>query len=102
MNFIRFSGLYRNVKLHATDKNEEGFIRNILGKKSKVQVAGNFPRQFDYRDVREKKTGTLALFTIALISPMKNHLKILQALKKVTGNIEYSIYGPVKDESYWQ
>jgi glycosyltransferase involved in cell wall biosynthesis len=40
--------------------------------------------------------------TVALISPMKNILLVLANLKKFTCNIEYHLYGPVKDKSYWQ
>ncbi len=27
---------------------------------------------------------------------------VLEGLKKISGNIEYHIYGPVKDEEYWE
>ncbi|HRD43302.1 MAG TPA: glycosyltransferase, partial [Ferruginibacter sp.] len=43
----------------------------------------------------------LKLVTIALIIPMKNHLLVLEALQKCTFDVEYGIYGPVKDEQYW-
>ena len=42
------------------------------------------------------------MVTIALISPMKNHLMVLEALKLCSATIKYNIYGPVKDETYWQ
>jgi glycosyltransferase involved in cell wall biosynthesis len=32
---------------------------------------------------------------------MKNILLVLQGLEKVTGQVQYDIYGPVKDEEYW-
>ena len=39
--------------------------------------------------------------TLALISPMKNHLQSLKSLKDTTSNIIWHIYGPVKDQQYW-
>jgi glycosyltransferase involved in cell wall biosynthesis len=44
----------------------------------------------------------LKSISIAVISPMKNILWIIEGLKECTGEIEYNIYGPVKDEEYWE
>ncbi|MEO6637008.1 MAG: glycosyltransferase, partial [Ginsengibacter sp.] len=43
----------------------------------------------------------LQLVSIALISPMKNILPVLQALEKVKANVSYDIFGAVKDHDYW-
>ena len=40
--------------------------------------------------------------TVALISPMKNHLAVLQALQKSSASVQWHIYGPVKDAVYWK
>jgi glycosyltransferase involved in cell wall biosynthesis len=50
------------------------------------------------------------MISVGLVSPMKNYFRVLQALKKVGDasagvegfQIEYNIYGFVKDERYWQ
>ena len=49
----------------------------------------------------EKQPGFMKLVSIALISPMKNILLVLQALAKIEANIQYDMYGPVKDHDYW-
>jgi glycosyltransferase involved in cell wall biosynthesis len=33
---------------------------------------------------------------------MKNHLLVINALANCTANIEYNIYGPIKDDEYWE
>jgi glycosyltransferase involved in cell wall biosynthesis len=43
----------------------------------------------------------LKMVSIAVISPMKNILLVLEALKECVEEIEFNIYGPVKDEEYW-
>jgi glycosyltransferase involved in cell wall biosynthesis len=48
-----------------------------------------------------KEPGKLKLVSVGLISPMKNILLVLQALGRVTDEVEYDIYGPIKDEDYW-
>lgn len=89
------------VSFHATDEEESKYISNYFEKVPNVFVAGNFPKKIGLLPVLQKEPGNLKLLTIALISPMKNILLVLQALEKVVGNITYDIYGPVKDEEYW-
>ena len=89
------------VSFHATDEEEANYIKRYFGEPAKVFVAGNFPKKVGLLQPLPKEPGTLKLLTIALISPMKNILWVLQALEKVVGNIQYDIYGPVKDAEYW-
>jgi glycosyltransferase involved in cell wall biosynthesis len=90
-----------NVVFHATDKKEEEFIHATFGKKAKVVVAQNFSNPILEVDIREKKDDCLKLVSVGLISPMKNHLLVLEALRSIEQKVLYRIYGPVKDESYW-
>jgi glycosyltransferase involved in cell wall biosynthesis len=94
--------LHKKVIFHATDITEEGFIRKKFGAGIRVGVAGNFPHVHDYTCTPTKTVGSLILGSIGLISPMKNHHLVLEALHNCTGNISYFIYGPIKDEDYWQ
>jgi glycosyltransferase involved in cell wall biosynthesis len=89
------------IAFHATDEEEAGFIRSYFGTVPKVFVAGNFPNKISFLPVSPKEKGCLKLVTIALISPMKNILLILESLRHCRGKIDYYIYGPVKDEEYW-
>ena len=95
-------GLHKKVIFHATDITEAAHIRAVFGEGIKVIVAGNFPRKFLPQEQPFKESGKLKLVSIALISPMKNHLMVLQALESCTGQVDYHICGPVKDMEYWQ
>ena len=86
---------------HATDETEAIFIKNIFGSKASVQIAGNFSKKIIHNQPLPKLEGELKLLTVALISPMKNHLEVLKALMFCNGNVSYNIYGPVKDDAYW-
>lgn len=90
------------VRFHATDAEEGNYIRNYFGKSSDIYIAGNYPNKIEFLPVPAKKTGQLKLVSVALISPMKNIIKVLEALQSLTGEIEYNIYGPIKDEEYWE
>jgi glycosyltransferase involved in cell wall biosynthesis len=102
LTLFKFMGWHHQVKWHATDSLEKQFIDDYLGQNSKIEVAGNFPNLLPMAALPEKKAGELIMGTIALISPMKNHLEILNALKHVKEKVTWLIYGPVKDETYWQ
>ena len=99
---LKFVGLARKTIFHATDLIEEQFIKNEFGSDTKIIVAGNFSKKMAEQIPLAKISNHIALVTIALVSPMKNHLLVLQALKECTAYINYNIYGPIKDEVYWQ
>jgi len=85
---------------HATGVQEKEEILKTLGNNTRVFIAGNFPREMPYSEkIKDKEI--LSLITIALISPMKNHLKVIQGLQNVQSRVNYHVYGPVKDAAYW-
>ena len=101
LRLFKLMEYHYKVTFHATDEEEANYIRNFFGEEATVLTAGNFPNKISLLPVLKKEAGSLVLLTIALISPMKNILLVLEALLKVRGNIEYHIYGPLKDEEYW-
>ncbi len=114
LSLWKLLGLHKKAIFHATDENEKKYIQQVFTKKARVVVAPNFPRIFPFLPVLEKKAGHLKLVSIALISPMKNILLVLEALSGIpplsiqgddperVPRIDYNIYGPVKDNHYWQ
>lgn len=101
LQIMRFLGVDRKVFFHATDDVEAGYISSNISPKAKIFVAANFPKKWQALTPIEKQAGTLKLLSVALISPMKNHLLVLETLKKCKGNLEYHIIGAIKDANYW-
>ena len=99
--YLKLKGIDRLCEWHATTEQEKHNIQKVFGTKAKVWVVPNFPRVIEFQPTH-KETGRLALVTIALVSPMKNHLLILQALHRVTSEVSWDIYGPIKDQAYWK
>ena len=97
-------GLHRANIFHATDAEEKKYIQQVFGDKAIVKIAANIPRLFALLPMPAKIEGKLIMGSIALISAMKNHLKVLEALHTIKSNyqIVYNIYGPVKDPVYWE
>lgn len=92
---------HHKVVFHATDAGESNYIIQYFGEAAQINIAGNFPNKMEALPVAEKKAGYLKLVSIALISPMKNILLVLQALAKTEHQIQYDMYGPIKDHDYW-
>jgi glycosyltransferase involved in cell wall biosynthesis len=101
--FQLFKGLkwHQKVHWHATDKEEQVFIEEKFGSQTAITIAGNFPKKLNPSNSPIKHKGELILGTIALISPMKNHLAVIQALMTCTSQVLWHVYGPVKDIDYW-
>lgn len=98
----KWAGINRRVEFHAASLQEEKAIKTIFGSDVKVHYAANFPRAFEPQTVKEKIKGELHLVSVALISPMKNILNVLQALQDVPDLVHYHLYGPVKESGYWK
>ncbi len=92
---------HHKVAFHATDEEEHKFISDYFGKVPLIFTAKNFPNKLGGLPVANKEKGQLKLISIAIISPMKNILLVLKALEKMEDEIQYDIYGPVKDHDYW-
>ena len=96
--------LYDDIDWHATTELEEKDIESVFGRDMKIHIANNLtPNYNNFRFEKSliKYTGELKLVYIARIHPMKNLLQTLEILKKIKGNIEFSIYGPIEDKLYW-
>jgi glycosyltransferase involved in cell wall biosynthesis len=102
LNFFKLAGWHKAVHWHATDEQELQYIKQQFGEHMQVLVAGNFPNLLPVTSMPEKNEQELIIGTVALISPMKNHLAVLQALQKSTDSIQWHVYGPVKDAAYWK
>jgi glycosyltransferase involved in cell wall biosynthesis len=100
LTLFKILGIHKKVYWHATNEQEANYIELSLGKVAIVK-ADNFPNVLNRLTAPVKQPDTLIMGTLSLISPMKNHLEILQSLKKIKHNIVWHIYGPVKDADYW-
>jgi glycosyltransferase involved in cell wall biosynthesis len=102
LNLLNVVQINKKTSFHATDNAEADFIKKEFGEDAQIYVAGNFAKSMQHNSSFSKEVNVLKLITIALISPMKNHLLVLQALANCTASIEYNIYGPIKDVVYWE
>ena len=101
LNIWKMLGPPRKFFFHATNFEEEKFIKQYFGQSVEVYVAPNLPKVLKTLPHPLRKEKHLHLLSIGLISPMKNYMEVLRALGQCQQQILYDIYGPVKDFSYW-
>lgn len=100
--YSKLSRLHQNVIWHATSKQEENEIRSVFEVKKTIATISNLPKKLNITHKPIKIKGSLKLCFISRISEKKNllyALKILEGIKN--GTVEFSIFGPKEDESYW-
>lgn len=77
----------------------------VLGSKARVAIAPNLPPVINVADgsvaVKEKAKGCLKIIFLSRISRKKNLNGALKMLKGLNGNVQFNIYGPMEDKSYW-
>jgi glycosyltransferase involved in cell wall biosynthesis len=94
--------IHKSCIFHAASKEEYNSIRAVFGIAASIYQIANYPKILPLLPPEHKEVGQLRLVSVALVGPMKNHLLVLQALQQCTYTIEYDIYGPILDETYWQ
>jgi len=101
LSVFKIMGIQNKVTFHVTDEKEAGYVKKVFGEKVEIAIADNFPKQIRASAHAYKNVNELKLVSVALISPMKNHLLVIEALRNVTSKVVYDIYGPIKDTDYW-
>ncbi|MFL9481539.1 glycosyltransferase [Chitinophagaceae bacterium LWZ2-11] len=99
---LKLSGALKKITWHATTEDEKKDIEYFTGKLVRCVVAENIPKTPAPNIVYTTKSqGALKILYLSLISEKKNLLLLLQILKKCRAFIELDIFGPIKDNEYW-
>lgn len=96
-------GMFKKIYWSATSEMEITEIcQQVWAKKEQFFIAEDLPRRVDNtRIIKEKQSGTLNVVWISRIAPKKNLLGAIQILQKVKAIVNFTIYGPIHDEQYW-
>lgn len=101
---VKLVGLFKNVTWHASTPVEQNEIYKSFGRDVNVKLGIDLaPAITIVKTPREKLPGTLRMFYLGRISPVKNPLQCLVTLKNINSEfkIAFDIFGPVEDENYW-
>ncbi len=95
-------GLFKNITWSVTSEREAKDVKKNIGEKAKCIIAEDPPRSSG-RVVRQEYSdeGQLKIVFLSRISPIKNLLFAIDILSKIKQNVDFDIYGPLEDASYW-
>lgn len=99
---FKITGFFKNITWHATTIDEAKDINLRIGKKATIITALNIPKTPLKKIINNvKEEGKLKLVYLSLITEKKNLYFLLEILAQSHGQIQLSIYGPIKDKAYW-
>jgi glycosyltransferase involved in cell wall biosynthesis len=98
----RLSGVYKQIKFHATNQREKEAIEYFFPG-SNIVVANNLPNvnQSAFKTA-EKIKGVINCIFIARIVPIKNLLFVIKFLEKIDAAVKFTIVGPEENGLYWK
>jgi glycosyltransferase involved in cell wall biosynthesis len=93
---------YKEIHFHATNAQEKENIHHFF-KNAKVSIISNLNNTPFLKTDKTKQQGTLKLFFLSRIVPIKNLDFAIRILKTISADfiVEYAIYGNIEDEAYW-
>jgi len=98
-------GLYKEAVWQASSRHEEADVRRWFGNDARVTIAPNLPPVINAADepgaVKGKIKGCLKIIFLSRISRKKNLDGALKMLKGLNGDVQFNIYGPMEDKTYW-
>jgi glycosyltransferase involved in cell wall biosynthesis len=100
---VKVLGLVKQIYWQSTSDEETEAIKKIMkADDSHIHRLDNIPSipKRDYPG-RDKAVGEGRFVFLSRIHPKKNLLFAISLFKKVEGNVEFDIYGPIEDDVYW-
>ncbi|HJP60776.1 MAG TPA: glycosyltransferase, partial [Gemmatimonadaceae bacterium] len=101
---LKRMGALRGIFWQASSDHEADDIKAVLGNPdTPVFVTEEIPgRPARIIERKPKRSGFAAVTFLSRICRMKNLDAAIEVLRGVKGNVEFSVYGPIEDNKYWE
>ena len=93
--------LFKKVIWSVTSELESQDVKRYVGKKAVCYIAEDLPREVPPFAEKEPHQRLRGIF-LSRICRMKNLSYALEALRKVSSQIEFDIYGIIEEKEYWE
>lgn len=99
---FNITGMFKNIYWSATSSMEIKEINQQVKIFNNYFIAEDLPRKVRNVPVlKNKETKKLKVVWISRIAPNKNLIGTIQILQRVKSDIDFTIYGPIQAEKYW-
>lgn len=102
VTLLKIGGYLKNIEWSATGEREIADIKREIGANAVCRLAEDVPRQMATLPEPTIKQDTLKLVFLSRISREKNLEYAIEVLKKVSGKVDFDIYGPTPDADYFE
>lgn len=105
LTWARFSGLFHQVRWHASSAAEAAEISKVFGRQATIFTALNMSPERKLETVRRKKEpDSLRLVFLSRISHKKNLTGALKLVAQLPAHLRvvFDIYGPAEEPEYWK
>jgi len=101
--------LWHEITWHATSEHEVLDIRNVVGAPqgySRIVMAQSLPSSVPNDSPQiprsTKVPGSINIVFVSRIARIKNLSYALRLCEGIRGRVDFDIYGPIEDETYWR
>ncbi len=102
LSFFRLTGIANNIHFHATAEQEKEDILKVFPNAKKINVIPNVvSKPVQEKRIKDKEKSKLKLVYLSVISSKKNLKHLLEIFSKIDFEIEFDVYGSIKDKDYW-
>lgn len=104
---FKLLGFYKNMMWSFTSEIEKNEANECIGKvcTCNYYIAEDLPRRYinlSDKKVTYKKPGELKIVFLSRICPQKNLIQSIEIVSKLSGDIQFDIYGIKEDMDYWK
>lgn len=97
-------GIYHGIVWQASSEYEESDIRRWFGEDAVVFIAPDLASSLlvtKGQAAKYKRKGSIKILFLSRISRKKNLDVALKLLENMKGKVQFDIYGPLEDKTYW-
>jgi glycosyltransferase involved in cell wall biosynthesis len=99
---FKLTGIANKIHFHATDEQEkEDILKNFPDAKKITLVPNVVNKPIEEKRETRKERGNLKLVYLSVISSKKNLKYLIEIFSKINFEIDFDVYGSIKDKSYW-
>lgn len=103
LSFFKLTGIANNIHFHATDEQEKEDILKLFPDAKRITVIPNIVSkpELQVKSQKLKVKSQLRMIYLSVVSSKKNLKYLSEIFANIDFEIEFDVYGSIKDKGYW-